>query len=99
MIVWRLTRSAHRALDGEGARLNGGRWNTEGRVVVYTSTTLSLAALEYLVHLEPLLAPDDLVAMEIDLPDDAGVGAQVEPSQFPHGEWREYPAPEWQAEL
>ena len=99
MIVWRLARSAHRALDGEGARLNGGRWNTEGRAVVYTSITLSLAALEYLVHIEPLLAPSDLVAIEIELPDDAGLGAQVEPGQFPPGEWREYPAPEWQAEL
>lgn len=67
--------------------------------MVYTSTSLSLAALEYLVHLEPLLAPDDLVAMETDLPDDAGLGARVEPSQFPPGAWREYPAPEWQAEL
>lgn len=99
MIVWRLTRAAHRALDGEGARLNGGRWNSEGGAVVYTSTTLSLAALECLVHVEPLLAPDDLLAMEIDLPDDAGAGARVEPSRFPPGEWRECPAPEWQAEL
>ena len=99
MIVWRLTRPAHRALDGEGARLNGGRWNSEGRAVVYTSTTLSLAALEYLVHVEPLLAPSDLVAIEIELPADAGLGAQVEPDRFPPGDWREYPAPEWQAEL
>jgi RES domain-containing protein len=61
--------------------------------------TLSLAALEYLVHVEPLLAPDDLVAMEIDLPDQGGVGVQVDPGRLPPGEWREYPAPEWQAEL
>ncbi len=67
--------------------------------VVYTSTSLSLAALEYLVHVEPLLAPDDLVAMEVELPEDAHVGAQVEPTQFPPGDWQEYPAPEWQAEL
>lgn len=99
MIVWRITRAAHRALDGEGARLYGGRWNSEGRAVVYSSGSLSLAALEYLVHVEPLLAPSDLVAMEIEVPDEAGLGATVTPDQFPPGDWRACPAPEWQAEL
>lgn len=99
MIVWRIARAARQALDGEGARLNGGRWNREGRPVVYTSASLSLAALELLVHLDPPVAPSDLVAMEIDVPDDDGLGAYVDPAQFPPGDWREYPAPEWQAEL
>lgn len=39
------------AFDGEGARLHGGRWNSLGTVVVYTSGSLSLATLELLVHL------------------------------------------------
>lgn len=99
MLVWRITRRAHQALDGEGARLNGGRWNSEGRAVVYTSGSLSLAALEYLVHVDPLVAPADLVAMEIQLPDDPGLGASAEPARFPSGDWRDYPAPDWQAEL
>jgi RES domain-containing protein len=99
VVVWRLARVAHQPLDGEGARLNGGRWNSDGIAVVYASTTLSLAALAYLVHVEPLLAPSDLIAMEIDVPDEPGVGAEVTPAQFPPGDWKEYPAPEWQAEL
>ena len=99
MIVWRIARAARGALDGRGARLNGGRWNSEGKAVVYSSATLSLAALEYLVHVEPLLAPSDLLAIEIELPEGAGVGARVEPTQFPTGDWRAYPAPEWQSEL
>lgn len=99
MIVWRLARKKYQALDGEGARLNGGRWNNEGRPVVYASASLSLAALEYLVHVEPLLAPSDLVAMEIEVPESGHAGAQVESDQFPAGDWQEYPAPEWQAEL
>lgn len=99
MIVWRLARKKYQALDGEGARLNGGRWNSEGRAAIYTSTSLSLAALEYLVHIEPLLAPSDLVAVEIELPESTHAGAQVEPDQFPIGDWQQYPAPEWQAEL
>lgn len=67
--------------------------------MVYTSSTLSLAALELLVHVEPLLAPSDLVATELDVPDDGGLGAQVTPDVFPRGDWQQYPAPEWQADL
>ena len=66
---------------------------------MYTSSTLSLAALELLVHAEPLMAPSDLVAMEVDVPDEGGLGAQVKPELFPAGDWRQYPAPEWQQEL
>lgn len=71
MIVWRIAKPAYRALDGEGARLFGGRWNSEGVPVVYTSGTLSLAALEYLVHLDMEDAPPVLVALEIEVPDDS----------------------------
>lgn len=69
MLVWRITRERYQTLDGEGARLNGGRWNSEGMPVVYTSTTLALAALEYLVHVDPEDVPEDLVAMQIQVPD------------------------------
>jgi RES domain-containing protein len=99
VVIWRIARAAHQALDGEGARVNGGRWNTEGVAVVYASASLSLAVLEYLVHVEPALVPSDLVAMEIELPDDSALGAVVEPAQFPPGDWRSYPAPEWQSDL
>jgi RES domain-containing protein len=46
------TRHAATAFTGEGARLNGGRWNSPGKAVVYTASSLSLATLEVLVHLE-----------------------------------------------
>ena len=42
---------AHRALDGEGARLYGGRWNSQGGSVVYTSDSLALCCLEIFVNL------------------------------------------------
>lgn len=50
---WRIGKQKHAAIafDGEGARLNGGRWNSIGVRVVYASATKSLAALETLVHL------------------------------------------------
>ena len=99
MHVWRITRRPFQALDGEGARLYGGRWNNPGRAVVYTSETLSLAALEYLVHIEPALAPIDLVATQLDIPDGPRLGVAADPAAFTDADWRAYPAPEWQATL
>lgn len=89
MRVWRITRRAYQALDGEGARLFGGRWNSEGVPVVYTSSTLSLAALEYLVHVQIEDVPDDLVSLEIDVPDDAGM-EQIEIFDLPN-DWNQVP--------
>ena len=68
--AWRLCRRryAARAFDGEGARLSGGRWNLPGVAVVYTSATVSLAALEMLVHVDVGDAPADLVAIPLDIP-------------------------------
>lgn len=43
-------RYAEDAFSGEGARIHGGRWNSRGHPVVYTASTLSLAALELLVN-------------------------------------------------
>ncbi len=37
-------------LSGNGARLFGGRWNSEGYFALYTSTTRALALLETLAH-------------------------------------------------
>lgn len=89
MRVYRLCRAAHRALDGEGARLWGGRWNSPGRPVVYTSASLSLTALEYLVHVDPADAPADLVALTIEVPDDAP-GETVRVADLPAG-WERVP--------
>ena len=39
------------ALDGKGAAIHGGRWNSEGTRMVYMSKHRSLSVLESLVHL------------------------------------------------
>lgn len=53
--AWRIVKEKHAAtaFNGEGARLYGGRWNSPGMSVVYTSGSMALAALESLVHLYP----------------------------------------------
>lgn len=98
-VVHRLLRQrfARTAFDGEGARLYGGRWNLPGTAVVYTSPTLSLAALELFVHLEPALLPDDLVSIEARLPVD-WEAVRVEATDLPP-DWRSYPAPAALCEL
>ncbi len=56
--AWRIVKEKHAAtaFNGEGARLYGGRWNSPGASVVYTSGSMALAALESLVHLNPPVA-------------------------------------------
>lgn len=39
--------------------------------MVYASSSLALAALEYLVHLDPDHAPSDLIALTLEVPDTA----------------------------
>jgi len=57
---------ARRAFAGEGARQAGGRWNPRGTPVVYTSATLSLAALEFLVHLSGPQDAPELVFFDLE---------------------------------
>ena len=66
-------RYADSFLDGEGARLNGGRWNPVGTPLVYTSTTPELAVLEVMVHADgtPLRDLPPQVQVELEVPDDA----------------------------
>lgn len=94
MLVWRVStrRHATRAFSGDGARLYGGRWNHRGAAVVYTSATLSLAALELLVNLDPDTMPNDLIAISATFPEDLAFET-IDLRSLPHG-WRRYPAPE-----
>ena len=91
--VWRLCKRKHAAsaFDGEGARLSGGRWNPPGVPVVYTSETISLAALEALVHMDREDAPLDLVVIPVDIPDKVDI-AEVTVRMLP-ADWRSTPAP------
>jgi len=68
--AWRIVKVKHAAtaFDGEGARLNGGRWNSVGVRTVYVSATKSLAALETLVHLKlPVASKYVAIPLQFDL--------------------------------
>jgi RES domain-containing protein len=71
MLAWRLCREPFADLNGEGARLYGGGWNSPGRAMAYMASTAALAVLEVRVNLDlPLdLLPDDYVLLTVDLAD------------------------------
>ena len=69
MRVYRVCSAKYPNLDGEGARLFGGRWNSPGVPVVYTSSSLALAVVETRVHLR--IPPIDYIRLTIEIPDAA----------------------------
>src|SRR4051812_41111241 len=80
MHVFRLCSKHYGILDGEGARLYGGRWNSIGIPLVYTSEHLSLCLLEQLVHLNMGTIPLNWVSLKIEIPKKAkGETIQVFP--------------------
>ena len=69
--VFRILRRpfAKSPLDGEGGYRFGGRWSSPGTRLAYTSEHLSLAMLEYFVHLDPADPPKDLRVVSAEIPD------------------------------
>lgn len=55
--------------SGTGARLSGGRWNSKGNAVIYTSSSRALAAMEVLVHLATPGLPLNRYLVEFQIPD------------------------------
>ena len=76
-------------LTGQGAQQYGGRWNWKDHAVLDTSESRALAALEYLVHLPPGLAPPNLSLREFELPDDVSINTMLI-TTLPPG-WKTYP--------
>ena len=91
--IWRISKQkyAATAFRGEGAKKFGGRWNSAGNPIVYTSATLSLAALETFVHMEIEDAGNLLVAIRADIPD--GIRIKTITQETLPSNWRDYPAP------
>ncbi len=93
MRVWRICRQpyAAAALDGIGGMYTSGRWHAKGHPIVYAATSAALAALEVLVHVDPLTAPTDLRLLGIELPDDSSK-EEIDIAALP-SRWTKVPAP------
>lgn len=90
--AWRIVKARHiaNAFDGEGAGIEGGRWNSPGTPLVYTSQSAALAALELVVH----LGRGSILTAYVLIPcafDDADV-SRLDRRRLPKN-WRSYPAP------
>jgi RES domain-containing protein len=92
--LYRLLRKPFAAapFDGEGSYRYGGRWSASGIRIAYTAEHLSLAMIEYLVHLDPNHPPNDLLVARARVPEDLP-RLQLRADELPSG-WKDYPAPE-----
>ena len=98
MVVYRIALKSYiKDLTGSGARTYGGRWKDKGVGVVYTSESIALATLEYIVNASMPLIPDGLVLAKIDIPDDI-IPEIISVKKLPK-DWRNHPAPLVLAEL
>ncbi len=70
--LWRLAKDTpkYRAddLSGGGAAAFGGRWNSKGNHVVYTSQTIALASLESLAHIGSDIHARNRFLVEVSVP-------------------------------
>jgi len=72
MIVFRLSKSKFaNDLSGKGAEKSGGRWNSHGTAMVYTSESRALCTTEIAVHTPLGNLPPDYCIVTIEIPESA----------------------------
>jgi RES domain-containing protein len=90
MIVYRLSKGKyHRDLSGKGAEMYGGRWNSKGTPLLYTSQSRALAFAEISMHIPLGIVPKDYFLISIQIPDTASIHELTE-SGMPV-DWRSNP--------
>ncbi len=88
MILHRIATPAHaRDLSGTGAFLYGGRWNSVRTRVIYSCTSLSLAALETIANASSEKIKLSFYCIELDFPDHLQITV---PDSLPD-EWSAFP--------
>ena len=71
MLIYHLGKSKYALqLSGEGAKLNGGRWNVIGQPCIYASEARSLCVLEYAANVSIDEMSDELSFSVYEIPDD-----------------------------
>lgn len=71
MLAYRISKQKYvaSALQGEGAARAPGRWNSAGVRIAYLATSVSLAMLEVLVHVDRANVPSGLRLLGYEVPD------------------------------
>ena len=90
MIVYRLAKEKYcNDLSGKGAELSGGRWNSKGSVIIYTSASRALCTAEIAVHIPIGIIPGNYFLAEIEIQDDITM-EEVSVLQLP-AKWNQFP--------
>ncbi|MEO8853672.1 MAG: RES family NAD+ phosphorylase [Ginsengibacter sp.] len=91
MLVYRIGKTKHAGdLSGEGAKINGGRWNHKSVPCVYTSESRALSLLEYTVNVNIENIPRALSITIIEIPEKEIL--IINEKDLP-GNWRNLPVP------
>ena len=98
MKTYRLAKQDYAAdFSGKGAELTGGRWNSKGTAMVYTSQSRALCLAEIAVHVPVGIVPLNYFLTEIELPDNIEFNSVSEES-LPSG-WNSFPHSQFTQEL
>jgi RES domain-containing protein len=90
MIVFRLSKSKYaNDLSGRGAETAGGRWNSKGTAMVYTSETRALCTTEIAVHTPLGNIPLDYVLIAIEIPNTITI-KEIKANELPE-DWKSLP--------
>jgi RES domain-containing protein len=90
MIVYRLSKGKyHLDLSGKGAELYGGRWNSKGVAMLYTSQSRALAFAEVAIHLPIGIVPKEYSLIAINIADTISI-LKLADSELP-ADWRSNP--------
>jgi len=90
MIVYRLSKKKYAAdLSGRGAEKAGGRWNSNGLPMVYTSESRALCTTEIAVHSPLGNIPTDYYLTTIEIPPIAGI-LEIKQAGLPK-DWKAIP--------
>lgn len=90
MIVFRLSKADFsKDLSGKGAQISGGRWNSKGVAMVYTSESRALCTTEIAVHTPLGNLPTNYDIISIEIPDDIKI-EQLDIEKLPNN-WRTFP--------
>lgn len=83
MIVYRLSKGKYKNdLSGKGAELAGGRWNSKGVPILYTSESRALCTAEIAVHSPLGTIPSNYWIITVEFPDTVEI-SEIGPTALP----------------
>ncbi len=90
MKLYRLTKFKYsRDLSGKGAEIGGGRWNSKGTSMLYTSQSIALATTEIAVHVPLGILSKGYVVITFEVPDQT-ITEELQENKLPP-DWKSVP--------